>query len=242
MRNCVPAILLGGALMSTACSSLQTRGPLEMILASDHPKIQKIVHNIDQHEVQIIYTRIERGPGGVTFEDFEFGVDERKYFYPASTVKLPFALLALEKAGRDSRFDRNTPFHVEGDDLTTNIGNEIRKVFAVSDNEAANRLFEYLGQDYMQSALEAKGLAPVRISHRLSAPDSGNVVTRPLVFEPAGAAAITVPGSVSAPLAVLQLDGIKKGKGFYRDGELVAEPMDFSKKNYLPLRTLHNIL
>ena len=131
MRNCFPPVVLACVLMSTACSSPQPRGPIEAVLASHHPKIEAVADNIDQHEVQIIYTRIERGPEGVAFEEFEYRVDERKYFYPASTVKLAFALLALEKLGHDPRFDRNTPFHVEGDDLITTMGNEIRKVFAV---------------------------------------------------------------------------------------------------------------
>lgn len=242
MQHFYPAILLGCALMSAACSSTVSRGPLETVLKSDNPKIRHVVDNIEQHEVQIIYTRIERGPDGVVFEDFEYGVDDRKYFYPASTVKMPFALLALEKLGHDSRFDRKTPVHVEGEALVTTMEAEVRKVFAVSDNEAANRLFEYLGQDYIQSALKAKGLGAVRLSHRLSAPDSGNIATRPLVFEPPGGTAVTIPGTVNAPLVPLQLDRIKKGKGFYRDGELVQEPMDFSEKNYLPVHTLHHIM
>jgi len=32
------------------------------------------------------------------------------------------------------------------------------------------------------------------------------------------------------------------GNGFYRSGELVNEPFDFSKKNRLSLKTLHNIV
>ena len=35
---------------------------------------------------------------------------------------------------------------------------------------------------------------------------------------------------------------IRMGKGFYRNGELVNEPFDFSKKNRMTLKTLHNIV
>jgi len=43
-------------------------------------------------------------------------------------------------------------------------------------------------------------------------------------------------------LKSLELNKINKGIGFFRDDSLVSQPMDFSKKNYLPIRTLHELM
>ena len=52
--------------------------------------IMKILKNKEQHEIQVIFTEISRNKDGEPeFRDFEFQVDEEKYFYPASTIKLP---------------------------------------------------------------------------------------------------------------------------------------------------------
>ena len=54
--------------------------------------------NKDDYEIQIAYTEITRDKyGEPVFRDFELQVDEEIYFYPASTVKLPVAILALQK-------------------------------------------------------------------------------------------------------------------------------------------------
>src|SRR5688572_27820314 len=47
------------------------------------------------HKVQIICTQIDRRKNGkATFTDHYFNVNDSSYFYPASTVKLPVAILA----------------------------------------------------------------------------------------------------------------------------------------------------
>lgn len=52
----------------------------------------------DKYELQLLYTQINRKPDGeIEFIDFQYRVNDRSYFYPASTVKLPVAVLALEK-------------------------------------------------------------------------------------------------------------------------------------------------
>jgi beta-lactamase class A len=48
--------------------------------------------------VQVIYTQVNRDNNNQpSFEHFYFGIDPDQYFYPASTVKLPIAVLALQK-------------------------------------------------------------------------------------------------------------------------------------------------
>lgn len=55
----------------------------------DHP-----THN----EVQILYTQIDRNKNNIPhFKSYSYRLDPTWYFYPASTVKLPTAIFALEK-------------------------------------------------------------------------------------------------------------------------------------------------
>jgi hypothetical protein len=63
----------------------------------DYPTLQKVLADTAKYQVQILYTQIDRNEhGNPLFTTYPFNVDDSRYFYPASTVKLPIALLALE--------------------------------------------------------------------------------------------------------------------------------------------------
>lgn len=49
------------------------------------------------HGVQILYVQIDETDEGVSFTEHGWRLDADRYFYPASTVKFPVALFALEK-------------------------------------------------------------------------------------------------------------------------------------------------
>lgn len=50
------------------------------------------------HQVQVMYTQIDRDSANrPTFTTYQFNIDDERYFYPASTVKLPSVLIAFEK-------------------------------------------------------------------------------------------------------------------------------------------------
>ncbi|MBY0436182.1 MAG: class A beta-lactamase-related serine hydrolase, partial [Cyclobacteriaceae bacterium] len=73
-------------------------GLLLALMKTQPDKFKRIIDQKDPLEVQIIYTQINRDANNVpTFRSFYFNVDSTRYFYPASTVKLPMVLLALEK-------------------------------------------------------------------------------------------------------------------------------------------------
>lgn len=216
---------------------------LKKVLESQQPKIKRIIDSAAHYELQIMLSTIERDKDSVVFSDYKFRVNDSNYFYPASTVKLPISLLALEKLYNDNRFDRNTLFYVDGDTLETTMANEINKIFAVSDNEAYNRLFEYLGKDYINKTLKAKGIEPVRISHRLSAPDAYNPITKAIIFHQNDTTLTLERSKVSSPVERLGLKSVLKGKGYINTQDsLILEPMDFATKNYLPISSLHNIM
>lgn len=226
----------------SSCALDRVENPIIQALTSQSPKIQSVVQNLESHEVQIKLTTISKQKDSAIFKDFNFKVDNRNYFYPASTVKFPVAVLTLEKLTEENLYDLDTPFFVEGDSVTTTFRNEIRDIFAVSSNDTYNRLFEFLGQDYINKKLRDKGLIPSQISHRLETTDADELTTKPLVFIENDSSLITTDPIINKPLDPLNLNSLTKGKGFYRNGRLINEPMDFSEKNYLPISTIHNMM
>ena len=217
------------------------KNPIDSALASENESIKQVINNLEQHEVQILFTEVGRSEAGINFTDYSFQVNDSIYFYPASTVKFPIAILALEKMHEENTFNRNTRFFVEGDTTETTFAREIQKIFAVSDNAAYNRLFEYLGQDEINERLQSKGIH-ARLSHRLSVDDADNVTTVPLIFYVDDSTTTPTRAIINKPIAALQLEKTRKGKGYMEDGKLVSESKDFSKKNYLSVTALHNIM
>jgi len=58
---------------------------------------QKVLSNPIEYRLQIIYTQINRDKNNKpSFTDYYFNVDSLFYFNPASTVKLPLAILSLQ--------------------------------------------------------------------------------------------------------------------------------------------------
>lgn len=227
-------------LLSLSCN-YKNENPILEVLSSESSKIKTVVDDIEDRQVQILFTEIKKNRDTVLFQDYSFQVNDSVYFYPASTVKLPIAILALEKMNGNKLINRNTPFHVEGDSVITTFTNEIKKIFAVSDNEAYNRLFEYLGQDYINLKLSERGIN-ARIAHRLSVANSAQITTKSLIFQNDDTIIFKAGTILNQPVQSLKLNETIKGKGYMVNDSLVKNPMDFSKKNYLPVSALHNIM
>ena len=213
-----------------------------------------------QNRVQIIYSQIDRRKSGKPeFTDHYFNVDDSAYFYPASTVKLPVAVLALQKlnqlkikglhkaatmiteAGHGGQTEvYNDPTSPDG---RPTIDHYIKKILLTSDNDAFNRLYEFLGQEYINSALHKMGYDDIQIIHRLdiSLTEDENRQGNPVRFFDTSGKLIYDKPLETSQLVYAKRD-TKMGKGFYRSGELVNEPFDFSKKNRMTLTSLHNIV
>ena len=216
----------------------------------------------DKLNVQIIYTQIDRGKkekDPVKFSDHSFNLNAGNYFYPASTVKLPVAILALQKLHelKIAGLDKNTIIITgeEGNGQTAvyndpsatdgrpSIAHYIKKILLVSDNDAFNRLYEFLGQEYINTTLHKMGYTNVQIIHRLSISltEDQNRRTNPVTFVDTNGNVVYVkPAEISQ--LVYTPRNTRMGKGYMQGGELVNEPFDFSKKNQLPLNDLHSIV
>ena len=231
-------------LMALSSCTLQ-KNVLKQITETENSRLSNVFQNAEKYELQIIYSKIIRKNGEVEFRDYKYRVDPEAYFYPASTVKLPVAVLSLEKLKelKEEGFniDRNTVYRFENDSVDHKISDDINAIFAVSDNDAYNRLFEFLGQDYINSKMRAKGLGPIRISHRFSGEGSGATNTRQMVFEAEGGN-YKMPVTNNREADSLEIFDVNKGVGYMSEGEKIDEPFSFAYKNYFPLETQHNLM
>ena len=240
-----------------------TRGTTHRFLSdllNQYPKFFGEIISNPQYKVQIIYSQMDRGRNGRPhFTDYYFNLDDSNYFYPASTVKLPVAILALQKINelKIPGLDKNSMMITEADysgqtavynDPTTpdgrpTIAHYIKKILLVSDNDAFNRLYEFLGQEYINNTLYKMGYTDVQIIHRLeiSLTEDENRHTNPVRFYDSSGKIVYEKQPENSKLAYANRN-TKLGIGFIRNGQLVNEPFDFSKKNRMSLKTLHSIV
>ena len=264
MKLFIPLYLIFFIFLSSCMKNnkeiMEDKDLLENLMKSEPEKFAEILQNRDKYETQIIYTQINRDSNNVpSFKSFYYNFDHDRYFYPASTVKMPAAFLALEKLNElgidgldkysemliDSAFSGQSPV---SEDTTSasgmpTIAHYIKKIFLVSDNDAFNRLYEFLGQETINRKLHQKGYIDSRIIHRLSIPlsEEENRHTNPLTFKRGGAVVYQQP--LVRNDAELPLKGkILKGKGYLKGGNVVNEPMDFGLKNHIPLDELQLML
>lgn len=218
----------------------QPNDPLIVVLKdSTNPHIRKVMANPDTYELQIIYTQIDSTAGGVAFTDHQFSWKQGQYFYPASTVKLPMALVATEYM-QDQGLPLDTPYYLNGDSLLHNVADDIRQILAVSDNAAYNRLYELVGRDAVNQSFADKGLK-IRLAHRLSVADAAMAKRDSLGFIK-GLDTLWKGGGTDRKLMPKLGQGTIKGKGFVCGDSLVNQPMDFSLKNDYPLDSQHELL
>ncbi|MDP5060769.1 MAG: class A beta-lactamase-related serine hydrolase [Maribacter sp.] len=228
-------------LLFSCAQEKQNLNFLEVALSSNDSRIKRVMDSLDNYQVQIRYTQIDRRNDSVIFTDYDFQVNDSMYFYPASSVKFPVAVLALEKLNQIDSLTLNTRYYIEGDTIESTVAKDVSQIFAVSDNLANNRLVEFLGFEAINQNLTDKGISPVRISHRLGY-NSDDLRTKPLiVYLNDSTTGITKSLLDKTPkqLAVLN---IKKGKGYYENDELIQVPFDFGLKNYYPISSQHNLL
>lgn len=225
-----------------SCEEPTDIDPLKKVLSSQSPKIKQVMDNLDAHEIQIRYTQIDGKKDQVIFTDFDFQTDSTHYFYPASTIKFPVAVAALEKINETDSLSLNTRFYIEGDSLETTFSQAIFEIFAVSDNAANNRLMEFLGQDNLNHRMNSKGVKPIRIAHRLSTPNADDVTTKPLIIYLNDSTTVHSQTIINTYPEALNLQKIEKGHGFYDEDGLQKGAFDFSLKNYYPVEAQHALL
>lgn len=222
--------------------------------------LREVLNEADKYELQIIYTQINRENGNPSFNKYLFRVNSQDYFYPASTIKFPAALLSLEKINNlkipgltkethlriDSAFSRQSKvfFDYSSEDSLPTIAHYIKKLFIVSDNDAFNRLYEFLGQKDLNENLWEKGYKNINLTHRLATARTTeeNRHTNPFVFYKGNEIIYEQSLQYNSYIYSNNLLSAKKGIGYLQGDSLINEPKDFSASNYVSLEVLHEFL
>ena len=248
MRNVY--VLIISLLLLIGCSF--SPDPIKSAFKKDE-FLKKIVKDKDKYELQIAFTEISRNKDGdPIFKDFEFQVDENKYFYPASTIKLPIVVLTLDKINelRSSGIDITlkskiliSSNHSKKNeiqlDTITSFQNLIADVFLVSDNYSSNILIDFIGYNYFNTKMSQAGLKNTYLNHKFNPDPYVNIdwliqtVDKQLISSNQDQIIVTASQNIS---------GLKKGENKFQDGSIVSGSLDFSQKNRHSIRDMHNLL
>lgn len=232
---------------------------LDQLLLAHPEKFKKLTDNPEKYRLQILYTQIDRDANNKPhLTTYSYRADTNEYFYPASTVKLAASVLALEKLNtlkikKESTFqtlkNRPSQLEIKTDSSAASglpsIAHYIKKILLVSDNEAYNRLYEFLGQKSFNESMANKGFQGVRLTHRLQTPlpRLENQYTNPIqLIDASGKLLYQQPEAFNdKPYAANS--PILLGKGTMNDAGVVEDrPLDFSLKNAYPLQAQHLFL
>jgi hypothetical protein len=254
----VLAGLLLVALSSIAQSDVNL---LEKLMLQKPAQFGKILSKPNEYRLQILYTQINRDKNNVPhFKEYSYRLNSKEYFYPASTVKMPMAFLALEKINNlkikgltkstlmvyDSVEGRqeqiyNNPYSING---SQNIEQAIKEIFLVSDNNAANRLFEFITPHTIHEKLASKGYKDVYIRNRIELGRTAkeNRSTQAIDFyNEQGKIIYHQPAAFNKDS--LPYYNAFIGNGYLNNQDsLIKGPLNFSEKNRIYLSDLTHIL
>jgi len=234
------------------CSAQQPDTVFLKDLLQSHPELfSGILNHPTQNEIQILYTQINRDKNNIPhFKSYSYRLNANHYFYPASTVKLPTAIFALEKLNElgikelniksvmitDSAFTGQTKVKTDTSSVTglPSIENYIKKILLVSDNDAFNRLYEFVGRAEINLKLKKYQLNNTRIIGRLAVNDAGESTqhSNPIDFFNTNKLVYHKPAQYDGTEYPMHLENMIQGKGYLdKNDKLVMLPFDFTQKN-----------
>ncbi len=225
-----------------------------------HPLLDRELLSQHGSYVQIWYTQVDRGANGIpAFRHHTWQADSNRYFYPGAAVRLPLALLTLQRLNewKPLGIDRATTLLTdqgrpgqtavyndpESPDGRPTVGAYLKKMLLGEDQDAFNRLYELLGQQYIHRELQSKGYSHPRIVQRLGQylTDEDNRCTNPVRFlGPGNTELFRQPMLCNTEQYAPRRDSL--GKSYYSNGKLFPVPLNCSGKNRISLQDLHQQL
>mgnify|MGYP003582764897 CR=1 FL=1 len=260
MQKAITSLLL---LISTSVMAQQTDTTfLKKLLESKPELFSGVLNHPNKNEIQIMYTQVNRDKNNKpSFKTFSYRINPKHYFYPASTVKLAAVIFALEKVNElkipgltaystmitDTAFKGQTP--VNKDESAENgkptLAHYIKKVLLTSDNDAYNRLFEFIGRAEINAKLKKYGMTESRILNRLAIGDGGENEknTNPIRFYNGDKLVYSQPAQYDPKNYPLELNHLVVGVGYMDSNEqLVEKPYSFANKNVFTIKDQHALM
>jgi hypothetical protein len=228
---------------------------LDSLLYSDTSAVvRQVLASPDKYKVQILYTQLDYSGAQPSLQTYSFRLRPSEYFYPASLVKLPQALLALEYLNMlgIEGLDKHTPVYtnskysggLQGATIAPSVADNILQMMVVSDNDAYNRLYDLLGQEYMHLRLFEKGYTDVRLIQRFApASPEENRTSGPFRFvDTTGYVLYEEEKLVTTQKFLNPAANTKVGQAYWQGRRKVPEGKDFYYNNFIPLADLHQML
>ena len=235
---------------------------LDSILLSN-PSFKKVSTNPQKYNLQIIFSQVVKdSTGKKSFITQSFNLNDSIYFYPASLVKLPTSIFAMEIINelRKKGVDKYTRLIIDSsfscqkkliwdnstNDSLASIASFIEKALVVSDNDAYNRLYEFVGPRYISERFNEFGMNKSVIRHRFASCDQQeNRSTNKILFlSKTGDTLFSkeqdyFKGVYLKPMKNMVVESFP----FYsRSKRPKKTSKDFSIRNSMPLSDLHSLL
>jgi hypothetical protein len=228
---------------------------LEKLMRSKPELFSTILDHPQKHQVQILYTQVIRNKNQKpAFKSYSYNLDDQHYFYPASTVKLAAVVFALEKIHElkikglsaksimitDSSYLGQTKVYKDttAQNGLPTIEHYIKKILLTSDNDAFNRLFEFIGRAEINEKLHKYGLNKSRILNRLAIGDAGETSkhTNPIRFYKGEKLIYSQHEQYDSKEYPLTLSNTIMGKAYIDSNEhQVNKPFNLENKNAFPI-------
>jgi len=160
-------------------SSSKIHSFLEFVTGKD-ALVDAVLKNHEKYRLQIIYGQVtHHSIDSVSIINYSL-LKKEDYYYPASAIKLPCAMLALEKLnelniGADHYFRISNDYlcgnssHVHNSqNLKASFYDIIKEMLVVSNNVSYNSVYEFLTPGYMKKKLREKGLNDIHIYNKFA--------------------------------------------------------------------------
>jgi hypothetical protein len=215
------------------------------------------------YRIQIIYTQVDRDKNNAPiFTQHSWRLMPDEYFNPASLVKVPAAIFSMEKINTQlSKYgvDKYSPLLVEQNydcqepevwDATCvcqypNIAHYIKRALIVSENSPYKRLYEFLGQGYIQQRLDQLGFHGAKIIQRFASEcdEEGNRYTNAINFFDVDSNLLYRQPEQYNENYVHTKDSTIMIGNYVMDGrKKIKGGKDFSNANRLPLHHIHQLM
>ena len=252
-------LLINGMILFASAQSRTDDALVNILRGNNDSLFRKLVDDPGKYRLQVIYTEIERNKDNEpSFIHHYYNYDPLQYFNPASMVKLPLAILALEKLKEIGDVNRNTtvqflrsePWQTElladssaPGNLPT-IAHLIKRALLISENDPYNRLYQFLGQGEINQRLRDKGYRNSVITRQfLGLTPEQNRYTNAVVFLDKNGKEISRQLAAFNTIPFNFRREIKIGEAHIdREGKLVNEPFDFTMHNNISLGDLQQML